>query len=110
MGARVGNILYSSGVMGKDPATGELPAEGTAQAKFMFRNLRTLLDNGGATLADVVRITVFVKDNGQREAINAEWLKCFPDPHDRPARHMQVVDLTGGMLVQLEAVAVIQER
>lgn len=28
----------------------------------------------------------FIKDNSQREALNAEWLKCFPDPHDRPAR------------------------
>lgn len=110
MGARVGNILYSSGVMGKDPATGQLPAAGAEQAKFMFRNLHTLLANGGATLEDVVRITVFVKDNGQREAVNAEWLRCFPDPHDRPARHTQLVDLPGGMLVQLEAVAVIRER
>ena len=56
-----------------------------------------------------MRITVFVKDNSQREAINAEWLKCFPDPHDRPARHTQVADLPGTMLVQLEAMAVIQD-
>jgi 2-iminobutanoate/2-iminopropanoate deaminase len=108
MGARVGNILYSSGVMGKDPATNSLPADGPAQAHFMFQNLRTLLTGGGATLDDVVRITVFVKDNSHRDAVNAEWLRCFPDPHDRPARHTQVIDLPGGMLVQLEAVAVIQ--
>lgn len=108
MGARVGNILYSSGVMGKDPATDKLPADGPAQAKYMFQNLRTLLANGGASLDDVVRITVFVKDNSQREAVNAAWLQCFPDPHDRPARHTQVVDLPSTMLVQLEAIAVIQ--
>lgn len=110
MAARVGNILMTSGVLGKDPATDTLPADGASQARFLFQNLRTLLANGGATLDDVVRITVFVKDNGQREAINAEWLKCFPDPHDRPARHTQVVDLPGTMLAQLEAMAVIQER
>lgn len=110
MGARVGSILYSSGIMGKDPATDTLPADGPSQARFMFQNLRTLLANGGATLQDVVRVTAYVKDNGQREALNAEWLKCFPDPHDRPARHTQVVDLPGGMLVQIEVVAVIQDR
>jgi 2-iminobutanoate/2-iminopropanoate deaminase len=110
MGARVGNILYSSGIMGKDPSTDTLPPDGPSQARFMFQNLRTLLANGGATLDDVVRLTAYVKDNGQREALNAEWIKCFPDPHDRPARHTQVVDLPVGMLVQVEVVAVIQDR
>lgn len=108
MGARVGNIVYSSGIMGKDPATDTLPADGASQARFMFQNLRSLLANAGATLDDVVRVTAYVKDNGQREALNAEWTRCFPDPHDRPARHTQVVDLPGNMLVQIEAVAVIQ--
>lgn len=110
MGARVGNMIYSSGIMGKDPATDKLPEDGASQSKFMFQNLRTMLKNGGATLEDVVRVTAYVKDNSQREALNAEWLKCFPDPHDRPARHTQVLDLPGGMLVQIEAIAVIQER
>ena len=107
MGARVGNMLFSSGIMGKDPATDTLPADGQVQAKFMFQNLRTLLRNGGATLEDVVRVTAYVKNNDQRPALNAEWLSCFPDPHDRPARHTQVVDLPGGMLMQIEVVAVI---
>ena len=110
MGARVGNMIYSSGIMGKDPATDKLPEDGASQSKFMFQNLRTMLTNGGATLDDVVRVTAYVKDNSQREALNAEWLQCFPDPHDRPARHTQVLDLPGGMLVQIEAIAVIQER
>jgi 2-iminobutanoate/2-iminopropanoate deaminase len=109
-GARVGNILYSSGIMGKDPETDQLPPDGPSQARFTFQNLRTLLANGGATLADVVRLTAYVKDNSQREALNAEWLQCFPDPHDRPARHTQVADLPGGMLMQIEVVAVIGER
>ena len=110
MGARVGNMLFSSGLMGKDPATDKLPEDGPSQARFLFQNLRTLLKNGGASLEDVAHVTAFVKDNGQREALNAEWLKCFPDPHDRPARHTQVADLQGGMLMQLEIVAVVQER
>ena len=108
MGARVGNILFSSGIMGKDPATDTLAADGPSQAKFMFQNLRTLLANGGASLDDVVRVTAYVKNNDQRAALNAEWLACFPDPHDRPARHTQVVDLPGAMLMQIEAIAVVQ--
>jgi len=108
MGARVGNLIYSSGIMGKDPATDKLPEDAASQSKFMFQNLQTLLKNGGATLDDVVRVSAYVKDNAYREALNAEWLKCFPDPHDRPARHTSVVDLPGGMLLQIEVVAVVQ--
>ena len=110
MGARVGNMIFSSGIMGKDPATDKLPEDGPTQAKFMFQNLRALLRNGGATLEDVAHVAAFVKNNDQRAALNEEWLKCFPDPHDRPARHTQVADLQGGMLMQIEVIAVVQER
>ena len=107
MGARVGNVLYSSGIAGGDPATGKLAEGAAAQAACAFRNMQSLLTNGGATLADVVRMTVYVKEPGAREPVNAEWLKCFPDPHDRPARHTLNYDLQHGMLLQLEVVAVI---
>ena len=109
MGARVGNMIYSSGIMGKDPATDTLPADGPSQAKFMFMNLRSLLAQGGADLGDVVHVKAYVKDNSHRDALNAEWLQCFPDPHDRPARHTRVTDLPGGMLVQIEVVAVVKD-
>ncbi|MDB5874441.1 MAG: hypothetical protein JWQ07_3883 [Ramlibacter sp.] len=110
MGARVGNMLCSSGIAGVDAATGQLGADAAAQAKFAFANMRSLLRNGGATLSDVVRMTVYIKDNSARQHVNAQWLECFPDPHDRPARHALVYDLQGGMLLQLEIVAVIQEQ
>jgi len=106
--ARVGNVLCSSAIAGKDPATGQLPADAATQVRHAFANLRAVLAAGGATLADVVKLTVTIKDNAVREAINAEWLACFPDPHDRPARHIQVHDLQHGMWLQLEVMAVIQ--
>ena len=109
MGARVGNTLYSSGIPGVDPATGSLGPDAASQARLAFRNLRALLANAGARLDDVVRMTVYLKDNAAREHVNAEWLECFPDPHDRPARHTLVHDLPGGMLVQLEVVAILTE-
>jgi 2-iminobutanoate/2-iminopropanoate deaminase len=110
MGARVGNILFSSGIAGKDPATNKVAEDATQQARFAFQNMRTLLANGGATLEDVVRVTVFVKDESVRDAINAEWIACFPDPKDRPARHTLVHELRNNMLLQLEVFAVVQER
>ena len=107
MGARVGNTLYSSGIPGIDPATGKLPTDAASQARFAFDHVRSLLAGGGASLNDVVRMTVYLKDNAAREHINAEWLKCFPDPHDRPARHTLMYDLQGGMLLQLEVIAIV---
>jgi 2-iminobutanoate/2-iminopropanoate deaminase len=107
MGARVGNMIFSSGIMGKDPATDTLPADAAAQARFAFQNMRSLLEAGGATLADLAHMTVFLKDESARAAVNEEWIKCFPDPHDRPARHTLIYDLRGGMLLQLEVVALI---
>jgi 2-iminobutanoate/2-iminopropanoate deaminase len=107
MGARVGNTLYSSGIAGIDPSTGKLGADAASQAAFAFANMRSLLAGGEARLEDVVRMTVYLKDNGAREHVNAEWLKCFPDPHDRPARHTLVYDLQHGMLLQLEVIAIV---
>ncbi|HEU0201321.1 MAG TPA: RidA family protein [Burkholderiaceae bacterium] len=107
LGARVGNLLCSSGIAGKDPETGQLPGDGATQAALAFANLERLLAAGDATLADVVKLTIYVKDNSVREAINAEWLRCFPDPHDRPARHILVYELQHGMALQLECMAVV---
>ncbi|SEB12249.1 2-iminobutanoate/2-iminopropanoate deaminase [Paraburkholderia sartisoli] len=107
MGARVGNVLYSSGIPGKDPATDSLPDDIASQARFAFENMQALLTAGGSTLDHLVRMTVYIKDNSVRAAVNDVWLRCFPDPHDRPARHTLVYDLPGGMLVQLEVVAII---
>lgn len=108
MGARVGNTIYSSGIMGKDPASDTLPTDAATQARFMFAHLRTLLANGGATLDDVVHVKAYVADNAHRAALNAEWLAAFPDPHDRPARHTILQPLPGGMLMQIEIVAIVQ--
>ena len=107
MGVRIGGVVFSSGVMGRDPADDSLPADPARQAELMFRNARTLLAQAGATLDDVAHITVYVKDNAYREHLNREWLKAFPHEHDRPARHTLLWDLPGGMLIQCELVAVV---
>lgn len=107
MGARVGNTIYSSGIPGVDPLTGKLSSDASGQARCAFSNLRSLLKAAGADLRDVVRVTVYLKDPSAREHVNREWIACFPDPKDRPARHTLQYDLQHGMLLQLEIVAVI---
>lgn len=116
MGARVGNLLCSSGINGADAASGKLPEDPMAQVKHAFANLQSLLAAGGATLGDVVKLTVYLKDGlkdnisqkAMREAINAEWLACFPEADDRPARHILIYDLQNGMALQLEVTAFVK--
>jgi len=107
MGVRIGNLIFSSGIMGKDPADDSLPDDPARQAELMFQNVRTLLEGAGAGLGDVARMTVFLKDDAYREHLNREWLRAFPDEHDRPARHTLLWDLPGRMLIQCELVAVV---
>ena len=103
---RVGPILATSGVGGKDPATDTLPADVATQARNCFENLRRVLEAGGMSMGDVVKLTVFLADESHRAAVNEPWLRYYPDPHHRPARHALVMPLRAGMLVQLEALAV----
>lgn len=105
--ARVGNVICTSAIAGKDPVSGELPADAGAQVRNAFGNLRAVMHAGGGSLQDVVKLSISLKDNAVREAVNAEWLACFPDPQDRPARHIVLQDLQHGMCLQIEAIAVL---
>jgi len=107
MATRVGNILYTSGIMGANPETGQIPASIEDQARNCFRNLQNILTKAGAKPSDVLRVTVFIKSNQNRQAVNPPWLEMFPDPHSRPARHQTVVE-TLNFDIQIEAMAVIE--
>ncbi len=107
LGARVGPLICSSGISGKDPATGQLPADAVSQVRLAFANMDALLAAGGAALAHVVKLHITIHDNAVRDAINAQWLARFPDAEDRPARHIVVHDLQHGMALQLEVTAFV---
>jgi len=101
-------MLCTSAVSGKDPATGELPQDIAEQARNAFQNLRNVLAAGDASLAQVVKFDVTLNDEAARSALNTEWLAAFPDPADRPARHITVHELQHGMRLQIEVIAFIQ--
>ena len=108
MGAVVGNILFSSGIMGTDPATGKVPGDLERQCELAFANTKSLVENAGGTVEDIGSVKVWMKDRGQREAVNRPWLKMFPDENNRPARHAIEYDaFPPGVQMQLEIVAVL---
>jgi 2-iminobutanoate/2-iminopropanoate deaminase len=96
--------VYCAGQIGLDPATGELAEGLEAQAERALRNLTAVLDAAGATLADVVKTTIFLADMGDFTAVNAIYGTFMPDPP--PARStVAVAGLPKGALVEIEAIA-----
>lgn len=110
MAAQVGNMLFSSAISGIDPDTGEPASTAEDQVRLVFVHLGALLEEVGATLAEVVRMSIHAHDSSIRELINAEWLKAFPDQDDRPARHIQIHHLPAPLYLQVEIVAVLPHQ
>jgi 2-iminobutanoate/2-iminopropanoate deaminase len=106
-GAVVGNVIFSSAISGKDAQTGVLSDDPNEQAEAMFRNLRLFMENAGGGPDNIGHMTVFLKEEKYRDAVNKAWLKMFPDEHDRPARHALKAELRGQMLFQIEVIAVL---
>lgn len=103
---RIGGLITTGGVYGLDTATGKMPDDVGLQTQLMFANLERILQAGGATFDHVAKMTVFVKNPDARTAVNAEWVKAFPDPASRPARHTLRNDhLPGNMQVQCDVIA-----
>ena len=105
---RIGNHLMSGIILGMDPETGKVAETIERQCELMFMHVKDTVEQAGGSLDDIIKMTVWLKDRNQREPVNVEWLKMFPDPYDRPARQaVSAPDLANGVLVQCDIVAVI---
>ena len=105
---RIGPLLESGSVLGVDPDTGVLADTIEEQCRHMLDNVRRIVEAGGGTTRDIVKLTVWMKDRSQRPALNAPWLAMFPDPQSRPARHAIVApELDMGKLVECSFTAYI---
>lgn len=103
-GISIGSLLFCSGQLGLDPATGELPDGVEAQAERALRNLGAVLDAAGATWDDVVKTTIFLADINDFAAVNAVYAAFMPDPP--PARSTFAVGaLPKGGRIEIEAIA-----
>jgi enamine deaminase RidA (YjgF/YER057c/UK114 family) len=106
--SRVGNIVMSSVIGGSNPGTRELPATLEEQVRNLFAHVRNAVAAAGCSPEDIVKMTFWVKDPAtQREALNAEWVRMFPDADSRPARHTQQLPADSRALVQCDFVAVL---
>lgn len=107
--SRVGPLLMTGGIHGLDLEGGD-HGDASRQATRMFENLRRILVAGGGGFDSVVHLTVYVRSQDHRAALNDEWVKAFPDQHARPARHTLVNEhLPTPMLVQCSATAYVAD-
>ena len=105
-GIQTGNMVFLSGQLGIDPATGKMPEGVEAQAKQSLANVEALLTAAGATFADVVKTTVYLADIADFAAVNEIYASKFEAPF--PARSaFQVAALPAGGLVEIEVVAAL---
>jgi 2-iminobutanoate/2-iminopropanoate deaminase len=106
-GVRAGNLLFLSGSIPLDPATGQVVAgDITAQATRVMENIAALLTAAGASFPQVVKTTVFLADLNEFAAMNEVYAKYFTEPF--PARStVQVARLPRDVRLEIEVVAVL---
>jgi 2-iminobutanoate/2-iminopropanoate deaminase len=105
---RIGNVLYTSGQVALDPASGAVVSGGvTEQTARAIENLKAVLLAAGASLAQVVKTTVFLKNMGDFAAMNEVYGRYFaPDGIVPPARStVEVARLPKDALVEIEVIA-----
>ncbi len=104
---RVGNLLYTSGVIPVEPSTGEIVSGVEAQAEKAMKNLKALLEAGGASIESVIKTTVFIKNMEDFQTINKVYAEIFKEPF--PARScVEVARLPKDVLIEIEAIAEVQ--
>ena len=102
---QVGNLVFASGQIPIDPATGNFVAGGVReQARQSLTNVKAILDEAGLTLDNVVNTTVFLADMNDFADVNAVYAEFFAEPY--PARSaVAVKTLPKGALVEIEVIA-----
>ena len=102
---RDGDMLYSSGHVGQDPATGRVVEESAAgQTAQILTNLAAVLRAGGKSFDDVVKVNVYLTDMNDFAAMNTVYARHFSAPY--PARTTVAVSaLPLGARVEIEVVA-----
>ena len=97
-------IVYISGQIPVDPATGKMPGSIAEQARQALENLRNVIDASGSSMGRVLKTTVYLTDMGAFPEVNAVYAEFFSDPY--PARScVGCSSLPKGAKIEIDAVA-----
>ena len=105
---QVGNILYTSGQVALNPATGKLEMESIeTETEQVMKNLNAILTAANSSFANVVKTTIFITDMANFTRINAVYGKFF-DEATAPAREtVQVAGLPRGVNIEISMMAIV---
>ena len=108
-GAKIGNIVRSSAISGRDLKTGEIPEDPDRQAEQLFENVVAFMEKAGGTPDDIIHLALYVKEQKYQEVLAPGWLKMFPDENNRPAREtvVKTEGMYGGRLFEVSLMAVL---
>ncbi|HEX4224204.1 MAG TPA: Rid family detoxifying hydrolase [Pseudonocardiaceae bacterium] len=105
---RKGNILQIAGQVGIDPATKEIAGSTVeSQTRQTFANLNAILAAAGSSLDDVLMLRVYLTDAGHFAEFNAVFAEFVTEPY--AARTTVYVGLAPGLLVEIDALAVVED-
>ncbi len=100
-----GGLVFCSGMAGIDPSTGAAAEGIEAQTEQALQNLAAVLESAGASMADLVKVTIFYSDVEDFARLNEVYARHMPDPP--PARSAPAnVRLPRGLLISIDAIAV----
>ena len=109
LGVRLGPVVFSAPIDGRDPATGERSADRVTQMRQAFRNMESFIQRAGGSKADLIHVYIFVSGRDDQLDMLDVWLEEFPTDGDRPARKA-IFDETlarDGKIIHLMCVGVI---
>ena len=106
-GVRAGKFVFTAGQIPMDPATGKLVGgDIQAQTRRVLQNVQAVLEAAGASLSNVVKVTVFLLDMNNFKAMNEVYAEFFTE--NPPARSaVQAAALPLGVDIEIEAIALI---
>jgi 2-iminobutanoate/2-iminopropanoate deaminase len=106
---KFGNILFISGQVPVNPATGELTGDIKVQTRQVLENIKSILSAACASANDIVKTTVFLKNLDDFTAMNEIYSAYFPK--EAPARStVEVARIPRGALIEIEAIAFINKE
>ena len=105
-GIRVGDFVWTSGHVGRNPETGESPSDIKGQTRQTLQNLQRVLEAGGSSLENVLKVNIYLADIKDRPAVNEVYQEFFPK--DQPGRTcIGNAGFDGNTLIEIECVAVV---